>query len=228
MGMSIPSVPVLVKIFASLGFIGSVIGILAGFGIIIGSFVFSDVLTQYAEKVPALNVLAHNLGAPLIVMGVCMIVMALWALWVNVALWKGKSWARMIVVILCGFNVVSQAGQVVFLNSSIINSVLPAILFLAIALYLLLSKDVKTAFSTEAARVGQKRNFIIAVSVLVIVTGVVTASIYYFANSVTTVIQNEVPQSDPAQAVRIITTTDDTGVHILTSDPQSTSTTPVQ
>lgn len=131
-------IPVLVKIIAVLYYIGAVLGIIFGLLFLIGAGMISSII----EQIPLLIALGTSL---FIVGGILMIGLGILGFFIGRGLWKGRNWARIVVII---FSILGLLGGISMLfTGSYFNGIINILIEGFIAGYLLFSKDVKSAFS---------------------------------------------------------------------------------
>ena len=119
-------------------FIGAVFGILLGIGSIAGGAILGGIIASF---IPALGFLGAGL---FIIMGLALIALGILAIFVGRGLWKGKSWARIVAIILTIIGLVM--GLVAMIQGEVSSNIVGVILNLVIGSYLLFSPKVKNAF----------------------------------------------------------------------------------
>lgn len=127
-------VPVGVKIISVLGYIGAVLVLLLGIGMIAGAGFIASFLEGLAI-----------LGAGLFVgLGIVLIALAVLGFFMARGLWKGQNWARILTIIFSGIGFLQALIALIQGNfGSIVTLVIDGI----IAYYLWFNADVKKAFS---------------------------------------------------------------------------------
>jgi hypothetical protein len=128
--------PVGVKIISVLYYIGAALGLISGLFFIFGGAAFGSLI----EQNPVIGVLGSSL---FIVIGIVSLGFAVLDFFIAKGLWRGKNWARIVVIILAILGVLGSL-------SSLINSPLSGIVGIlvsgAVGGYLLFSKEVKAFF----------------------------------------------------------------------------------
>ncbi len=127
-------VPVLVKVLAVLGYIGAALMLIGGIAMFVGAGAIASYLSGI---IPFLGAIGAGL---FIVVGIFLVLLAVLYFFIARGLWKGQNWARIVMIVL------SFLG-VLFALFGLPATIISLIINLAIALYLLLAKDVKAAFA---------------------------------------------------------------------------------
>ena len=133
------SVPVGAKIISVFYYIGAVFGILAGIMFLIGAGLIASVAEQLF---PGFGVLGSSIS---LIVGIVILVFAILNFFIGRGLWKGRNWARIVVII---FSVTGLLGGIFYIvQGNLLNGIVSTFISGLIAGYLLFSKSVKEAFS---------------------------------------------------------------------------------
>jgi hypothetical protein len=136
-------VPVLVKLISVLYWIGAVFMVLIGLVLFVGIIAGSEVFRAAVEKelIDAGEIIDPALMSyvilSIIVFSIIMVGAGIFEIFVARGLWKGKSWARIAVIVI---SIVSILISLVMFN------LIGIVISLLIGGYIWLSKDVKAAF----------------------------------------------------------------------------------
>jgi hypothetical protein len=136
--MAQKEIPTGVKIISVLYYIGAVLFALLGILFIVGA----GMINTIASEIP----LIAELGAGLfVVAGIIMIALGVLAFFIGKGLWKAKSWARILVIILSCLGVLSTLISMIQgdISSNIFNLLLNGV----IGGYLWFNNSVKKAFA---------------------------------------------------------------------------------
>jgi hypothetical protein len=137
-------VPVLVKVIAVFGWIGSAIMILMGLAfLVIGIFSLNSGVDSIAGNEGLGGIFAF-LGAFALIGGIFMLAFGIFYIFVARGLWKGKNWARIVQIIVACLGIIYSIWGVINQQYSLIVSL---IINGLIAGYFIFSKKVKEAFS---------------------------------------------------------------------------------
>lgn len=129
-------VPVGVKIISVLYYIAAVVLIILGIALFGGA----GLVGYLASKIPFIAVLGSGIIA---VAGIIVILLAVLSFFIARGLWKGKQWARIIVIIFAILGFISAIISLLKLDFSVIGSL---VINGLIGGYLLFSENVKKAF----------------------------------------------------------------------------------
>jgi len=138
-GQQVPTkiVPTGVKIISVLSYIGAVILFISGIALLIGAGFVGSLLAA----IP----LIETLGAGLFVAGgIIMIGFGVLFFFIGRGLWKGRRWARIVVIVFAFLGVLMSIISMIM--GGILTGIPSIIIDLAIGLYLLLNSSVKKAF----------------------------------------------------------------------------------
>jgi hypothetical protein len=130
-------VPVLVKVIAVLNYVS------AG-GVIIGGLLFlfaSSFLSSVLASSPLFSIFG---SAFFIVIGILMLGLGILSILVGRGLWRGKSWARILEIVLRCLAILGSLNTIV--SGQIMGGIFVILISSAIAGYLLFNKQVKEAF----------------------------------------------------------------------------------
>ncbi len=131
-------VPVGVKIIAVLNYIAAVILLLGAIGLLFGAGALSDIFAS----VPVIGAWASGL---FIVLAIIFLALAVLAFFVGRGLWKGQNWARILEIV---FSVIGLILAIIgMVQGNIGSNIVSLVVNGLIGGYLLLSKNVKSAFS---------------------------------------------------------------------------------
>lgn len=135
--VSTKAVPAGVKVLSILSYIGAVILVISGIVLLVGGGFIAPML----ETLPLVGSFISGL---LVAGGIIMIGLGVLAFFVGRGLWKGRNWARILVIVLAFLGVLMSIISMVM--GGISTGIVSLIIDLAIGLYLLLSSSVKRAF----------------------------------------------------------------------------------
>ena len=96
--------PVGVTILAVLAYIGAVFSLLGGLALIIGSAAISSLILKFAPGIDTFPITT----ALFVIVGVIFLVCAVINYCVARGLWKGKNWARILVIIIAALSLISS------------------------------------------------------------------------------------------------------------------------
>jgi len=129
-------IPVGVKILSILGYIGAVLMLILGLGLIFGSAAMATVLAQ----IPALAAI----GAGLFVgVGIVVILLAVLEFFIARGLWKGQNWARIITLVFSALGIISSLLSIMAAPGSSITNI---VIYGVIVWYLGFKDNVKAFF----------------------------------------------------------------------------------
>lgn len=142
------NIPIGVKILAILGYIFSIISLVIG----ILSWIVSIGLIMNPAPVilppdfpqEFVDLFSNNLVPLLVTMGFVFVVLGLIGIFVSRGLWKGRNWARVLVVIFAVFGIISNIIELVTGNLSAIVSLA---INLVVVWYLLVNKQAQKYFA---------------------------------------------------------------------------------
>ena len=132
------NVPTGVKILAVLDYIGAVLLLLLGIGMIFGAGSIGEIF----KSIPLIGTW---LSGFIIVLAIILIAFAVLSFFMGRGLWKGQNWARILTIIFAILGVISAVMGMV--NGNITGNIVSLIIEGVIGGYLLFSKSVKSAFS---------------------------------------------------------------------------------
>lgn len=131
-------VPVGVKIISVLYYIGAVLGVIFGILFLVGAGAIGSI----ADQIPLLGAL----GAALFVVGgIILIGLGVLGFFVGRGLWKARSWARIVAIILAALGILLAVVSMV--QGEIVSNIFGLVINLVIGGYLLFSNSVKEAFA---------------------------------------------------------------------------------
>ncbi len=131
-------IPLGVKIISILYYILAVALVILGIGLLLGAGFISSLVSE----IPVIQ----TLGAGLFVFaGIILILLSVLIFLLARGLWKGKSWARIVVIVLSAVGAFQSLMGI--MQGDIANSVFNLAVNLIIFFYFLLNKNVRKAFS---------------------------------------------------------------------------------
>lgn len=130
-------VPTGVKIISVLYYIGAAVCVLLGIALIAGGGLFGSMLDE---------VLGGFLGGIIIVVGIFAIALGVLNFFVAKGLWKGKNWARIVVIIFSILGAVSAINSL-FRAGNMVGDLFSLAIDVVIGGYLLLNEEVKKVFA---------------------------------------------------------------------------------
>jgi len=139
--------PIAVKILSILGYIFSILFLIIG----ILSLIVSIGLAKSNEPVilPAdfpsefVDLFTNHLVPFLVGMGIAFIISGIIGIVISRGLWKGKNWARIVVIV---FSLIGIVSNIMGLFAKDFSSIIPLIIDIVIAWYLLANKEVQKHF----------------------------------------------------------------------------------
>jgi hypothetical protein len=138
----IKRIPTGVKVISVLYYIGATILIISSIALIIGGAVLGSISNQY----PLLETLGIIGGGLLIFIGILVIGLGILFFFIARGLWKGKSWAKIIVIVFSLLEIIFAIFSIS--GGDIAGGIINIIISLIIGGYLLLNNNVKTAFAS--------------------------------------------------------------------------------
>jgi hypothetical protein len=136
------NVPGLIKFFAVITYIESVLGIISGIALILGGSILSN--SSFAPVFLSLLLSSFPLGL-FIALGVLSIGFSILNFFIARGLWMGKKWARTIYIIFIILAILYSIY--ILITTSLISGLLSMILSLLIGWYFIFNKKVKQAFA---------------------------------------------------------------------------------
>jgi len=124
-------VPTLVKVISILYYIGAGLTVLMALGALLGG-------SAFASLVPGGGII-------FILVGIFLLGLAVLMVFVGIYLWKGRSWARIAAIVLSCLGILGALNS--FWGGAYVSGVFSLAINGAIGGYLLLSSEVKAAFS---------------------------------------------------------------------------------
>jgi hypothetical protein len=116
------NMPLGVKIIAILYMVGAVLTALLGILLMFASPIISTFLTAFAPNAAALVALG---AAALVVMGIITVIIGIVGVFIGLALWRGKNWARIVVIVLAALGVISGLTSLPMgIGGAVINGVI--------------------------------------------------------------------------------------------------------
>jgi len=128
--------PLILKIIIIIYYFASLIYLTVA----IVAFLFKETLL----KIPDFQVITLPLNQAAIIIGLLFLILSVASFLISTGLLKKKNWARMVLIILCTFNVLGGAFSIIKGN---FLSTINLAFNLAIALYLMLNKRIKNIFT---------------------------------------------------------------------------------
>ena len=134
------SVPTGVKVISVLYYIGAVLGILFGLLLLVGAGLISGALLS---SVAWLGVLGAGL---FIVVGLLLLALGVFGIFIGRGLWKARPWARVVAIIFACLGVL-MAVIIIVLGGGIVSNLFNLIIQGIIGGYLLFNTEVKKTFA---------------------------------------------------------------------------------
>jgi hypothetical protein len=131
-------IPTGVKVISILYYLGAVFSAIVGILLIVGA----GMADSFVSEVP---VIAEIGAGMFVVVGIIMIGLGVLSFFIGKGLWKGRSWARTLVIILCCMGVVTALISIA--GGDVANNVFNILLNGVVGGYLWFNKRVKKAFS---------------------------------------------------------------------------------
>lgn len=131
-------VPTGVKVLAVLGYIGA--GFLILFGLL--SIIFASFMSSFVAE-NAQGELALSTGFFLII-GIFLLLMGAVNIFISRGLWKGRNWARIVIII---FSIIGFVSAILSLFMGDLTSIISLVINGIVAAYLLFNKKVNKCFS---------------------------------------------------------------------------------
>ncbi|MBR9704786.1 hypothetical protein GOV12_05215 [Candidatus Pacearchaeota archaeon] len=140
-------VPIAAKLISILYFAFFVFFLLLGLLLLFSGFFFGVVGASVIESIPVLSVIGSIAGLIFIIIGIVFVLIGIMLLLVGIGLFRGRNWARIAVIIFSFIGVLMSVGGIMSFNIlSILWSLFWLALDLVIAIYLIVSMDVKASF----------------------------------------------------------------------------------
>ena len=131
-------VPIRVKIIAVLYYISATLGLIFGLLFIVSAGLVNSITNQ----IPILGLFGTGL---FIIGAIIIIVLGILSFFIGRGLWKGRNWARILVVI---FSFISVLIAIVsMIQGNILSNIITLVISLVIGGYLLFSNNVKETFA---------------------------------------------------------------------------------
>jgi len=128
--------PLGVKIISILYYFGALMLVILGILLLMGAK-----NAKMLNQIPFLS----NVGTGMFLgMGLSVIILAVLSFFIGMSLWKLHNWARIVTIVLSSLSILSSLFSIV--QNGIARSLISIIINGAIVCYLVMSKEVKTAF----------------------------------------------------------------------------------
>ena len=143
-GENANKVPAGVKAISILFYIGTILCFVIGLVMIIGAKALIASLLVTNPNIGLETIPQGTLMTLMVVMGVLFIVMGVIALFIGRGIWKGRKWARITAIVLCGIGLIIAIFSIVT-NFALIH-IISILIDGYIGGYLLFSEEAKRAF----------------------------------------------------------------------------------
>ena len=135
--MAKKNMPTGVKVISILYYIGAVVMLLIGLGLMFGAELLASLVPIDATTMALSSVI-------LVIVGALFIPVAVLEFFIARGLWKGQPWARIVAIIFAAFGVLGGLSNLI--SGAIVGAIFNIVISGLIGYYLLLTNEVKKAF----------------------------------------------------------------------------------